>query len=145
MSIRPADVSAPAEALEAIAHADQVVIGPGSLYTSVLAALAVPEMTEALAKTSARRVYVANLRPQRSETAGYDVARHLAALLDHGVIVDAVLCDTSGIALGDTESFGVRALPGQIWLKQTVWPTILANWRVHWRVWWHRWQRRVDT
>jgi uncharacterized cofD-like protein len=106
VSVRPADVAAPDEALEAITEADQVVIGPGSLYTSVLAALAIPEMTEAVAKTAARRVYVANLRPQRSETAGYDVARHLAALMDHGVTVDAVLCDTSGIGLGDADGFG---------------------------------------
>ncbi len=102
----PPDAAAPAEALDAIADAHQVVIGPGSLYTSVLAALAVPDITEAIAKTSARRVYVANLRPQRSETAGYDVGDHLAALMDHGVTVDTVLYDASGIELGDTYAFG---------------------------------------
>jgi uncharacterized cofD-like protein len=106
VSIVPGDVAAPAVALDAIADADQVVIGPGSLYTSVLAALAVPEITEAIAKTGARRIYVANLRPQRSETTGYDVGRHLDALTDHGVIVDTVLYDTSGIDLGDTHAFG---------------------------------------
>jgi uncharacterized cofD-like protein len=106
ISIFPPDAAAPAEALDAIADAHQVVIGPGSLYTSVLAALAVPDITEAIAKTSARRVYVANLRPQRSETAGYDVGDHLAALMDHGVTVDTVLYDASGIELGDTYAFG---------------------------------------
>jgi uncharacterized cofD-like protein len=106
VSIVPSDVAAPTGALDAIADADQVVIGPGSLYTSVLAALAVPEIAEAVAKTAARRVYVANLRPQRSETTGYDVARHLDALTDHGVIVDTVLYDSSGIDLGDAQAFG---------------------------------------
>jgi uncharacterized cofD-like protein len=110
VSVVPEDVQAPAQAIEAIAEADQVIIGPGSLYTSVLAALAVPEMTAAVAKCSARRVYVANLRPQRAETAGYDLAAHVSALMDHGVVVDVVLADTSAIALGDTESLGVEVV-----------------------------------
>jgi uncharacterized cofD-like protein len=110
VSLDPADVAAPPEALEAIAEADQVVIGPGSLYTSVLAALAVPELTKALGQSSARRVYVANLRPQRSETAGYDVAAHLAALADHGVEIDAVVADTSAISLGAIDTLGVRVI-----------------------------------
>jgi uncharacterized cofD-like protein len=114
VSILPADAGAPPEALDAIADADQVVIGPGSLYTSVLAALAVPDITEAVAKTSARRVYVANLRPQRSETAGYDIAHHLAALMDHGVTVDTVLFDTSGIAQGDTSGFGLALVRAEL-------------------------------
>ena len=102
VSVVPADAAAPAAAVEAIEAADQVVIGPGSLYTSVLAAVAVAGVAEALRRTGAQRVYVCNLRPQLPETEGYDVAAHLDALSEHGVPVDVVLCDTSrGMALGD--------------------------------------------
>ncbi len=100
VSLVPADAEPPAAALEAVARADQIVLGPGSLYTSVLAALAVPALREALAEAKGRKVYVSNLRPQVPETEGYDVAAHLAALEVHGVDVDVVVCDTTGIPLG---------------------------------------------
>ena len=76
----PPDAQPPPAALSAIAAADQVVIGPGSLFTSVLAAVVVPAITDALRQTGARKVYVANLRPQVPETAGYSVEDHVAAL-----------------------------------------------------------------
>jgi len=64
-------------------------------------AAAVPAVAAALARTSAQRVFVCNLRPQLPETAGYDVGRHVDALADHGVTLDVVLCDTGyGMALG---------------------------------------------
>jgi uncharacterized cofD-like protein len=101
ISLVPSDAAPPPEVAVAVREADQVVIGPGSLFTSVLAAAAVPEVAAALAATSAQRVFVCNLRPQLPETAGYDVGRHLAALREHGVTIDVVLCDTSrGMALG---------------------------------------------
>ncbi len=101
VSLVPEDASSPPEAIEALAGADQVVIGPGSLFTSILAAVAVPGVAEALRTTSAQRVFVCNLRPEVPETADYDVAEHLVALRRHGVEVDVVLCDTrSGLALG---------------------------------------------
>ena len=104
----PPDAPPPDAACDAILSADQVVIGPGSLYTSVLAALLPTGICEALRRTDAQRVFVCNLRPQVPETAGYDVEDHLAALERHGVEVDIVLCDTSaGMALGEPR-FPVR-------------------------------------
>jgi uncharacterized cofD-like protein len=100
VSLVPADPPAPQEALAALAEADQIVLGPGSLFTSVLAAVAVPQIMEGLNRASAQRVYVCNLRPQENETAGFDVAMHVAALLDHGVTVDRVVCDSAGIGIG---------------------------------------------
>jgi uncharacterized cofD-like protein len=100
VSLVPPDPSPPPAALTALARADQIVLGPGSLYTSVLAVVAVPALREALAVATGRKVYVCNLRPQVPETEGYDVAAHLAALESHGVEVDVVLCDTSGMHLG---------------------------------------------
>jgi uncharacterized cofD-like protein len=96
VSLVPGGSRAPKEATAALADADQVVIGPGSLYTSVLAAVAVPGIAEALAETRAQRVYVCNLFPQIPETEGYDVAAHVAALREHGVEVDVVLWDSAG-------------------------------------------------
>ncbi|MBA3655136.1 MAG: YvcK family protein, partial [Actinobacteria bacterium] len=87
--------------LDAIARADQIVIGPGSLFTSVLAAVVVPEIRRALATTKARKVYVANLRPQIPETAGYDVAAHVDALVAHGLEIDDVLAHTEEHPLTD--------------------------------------------
>jgi uncharacterized cofD-like protein len=101
VSLVPADARPPELALERIEAADQVVIGPGSLFTSILAAAAGTGIAEALARCRGQRVYVCNLRPQIPETAGFDVAAHVAALARHDVPVDVVLCDTSrGMALG---------------------------------------------
>ena len=100
VSLVPADPPAPEAAVAALAVADQIVLGPGSLFTSVLAAVAVPGIRDGINRASAQRVYVCNLRPQDPETAGFDVAMHVAALLAHGVAVDRVVCDSSGIAVG---------------------------------------------
>ena len=101
VALVPADPQPPAAALDAIAAADQVVVGPGSLFTSVLAVVAVPAVREALAAASARKVYVCNLRPQVPETEGFDVAAHVAALRSHGLEVDVVLCHPGALPLGD--------------------------------------------
>jgi len=101
VSLVPSDAQPPRLAIARIEAADQVVIGPGSLFTSVLAAAAVTGIADALARCRGQRVYVCNLHPQLPETAGFDVAAHLAALARHDVPVDVVLCDTSrGMSLG---------------------------------------------
>jgi uncharacterized cofD-like protein len=103
VSLVPADPEPPPEALEALARADQVVIGPGSLFTSVLAVVAVPALREALAATPGRKVYVCNLREQPPETAGYDVAAHVEALRAHGLDVDVVLYHPGALTVGRTD------------------------------------------
>jgi uncharacterized cofD-like protein len=106
----PADAPTPPAVKTAIAAAHQVVIGPGSLYTSVLAATLPPAVLGALAQTKAQRVFVCNLRPQFPETAGYDVADHVAALRAHGVPLDVVVCDTRvGMPLGRIDARVVDA------------------------------------
>ena len=67
-------------ALEAIAHADLIVLGPGSLYTSLLPNLLVPELVEAIRRSRAPRLYVCNLMTQPGETDGMDVSSHLRAI-----------------------------------------------------------------
>ena len=100
VSIVPGDAEVPDDVVKAIASADQLVIGPGSLYTSVLAALCVPGIRAAVADSSATKVYVCNLRPQLPETAGYTVADHVDALARHGVRPDVVLYDAARIERG---------------------------------------------
>jgi len=100
VSVVPADARPPEAALTALAEADQIVVGPGSLFTSVLAVVAVAGLREALAATPAPKVYVCNLRPQLPETAGYDVAAHVDALRAHGLDVDVVLCNSGSLSRG---------------------------------------------
>jgi uncharacterized cofD-like protein len=100
VSLVPADPVAPTEAVDALLAADQIILGPGSLFTSVLAAVAVPGIREAIARSRAQKVYVCNLRPQVPETQAFDVGMHLDALAAHGVGVEVAVCDTAGIDLG---------------------------------------------
>jgi uncharacterized cofD-like protein len=100
VSLVPSDPRAPDQAIEALRRAEQIVLGPGSLFTSVLAAAVVPEVREGIAGSQASKVYVCNLRPQQPETASYDVAMHVAALVDHGIVVDVVLCDSTAMEVG---------------------------------------------
>ena len=79
--------------LKAIEHADLCLLAPGSLFTSVLAASAAPDVASALAHTAARVVWICNLKPDAIETAGMRASDHLGALRRHGVRVDAALYD----------------------------------------------------
>lgn len=79
--LEPGDVTANRSARDAIAAADQIVLGPGSLYTSIIATVLVPGIAEAINRSLARLVYVTNLATQDGETLGMDAGKHLDALL----------------------------------------------------------------
>jgi uncharacterized cofD-like protein len=83
VSIEPVDVRAAEDAIEAIAEAEIVVLGPGSLYTSVLPVLLIPEIRRAVAQAAGVRVYACNVATQPGETEGMDLADHVEALLAH--------------------------------------------------------------
>ncbi|MCM3739180.1 YvcK family protein [Oceanobacillus luteolus] len=70
-------------AVQAIIDADLVVIGPGSLYTSIMPNLIVPSVQEALEMTSAKIVYVCNLMTQPGETTGFTASDHVEAIIRH--------------------------------------------------------------
>ncbi|HSO28794.1 MAG TPA: gluconeogenesis factor YvcK family protein [Candidatus Sulfomarinibacteraceae bacterium] len=93
--ITPTDVAASEDALAAIAEADLIVLGPGSLYTSLLPVLLIPRIREAVAAAGATRLYVCNVATQLGETAGYDLADHVEALLAHTTpgLIDLVLAN----------------------------------------------------
>ncbi len=105
------DVACPKPVLDAVAEAEVIVLGPGSLFTSVLAALAVDELREAVEAATAQTVYLCNLRPEPSETPDYDVARHIEALHAHGVSVDHVIYDPAGMEPGNLDRFSADLTP----------------------------------
>ena len=71
------------KAIRAILDAELIVIGPGSLYTSVLPNLLVPDLAQAIITSPAIKLYVCNVATQAGETTGYNVADHLDALRQH--------------------------------------------------------------
>ncbi len=71
------------QALEALRQADLILIGPGSLYTSIIPNLLVDGVVETIARSHATCVYIANLMTQPGETGGYSVADHVRAIYDH--------------------------------------------------------------
>lgn len=83
LNIDPPDTMASRRALTAVAGADQIVLGPGSLYTSVLSALMVQMLAEAVMGADAQRVFVLNLVTQEGETLGMTGVEHLEALDTH--------------------------------------------------------------
>ncbi len=112
----PGDAPAHPDAVEAIAGADQVVLAPGSLFTSLLPVLAVPALRDAVASTPARVVQVCNLRRQVPETDGLDAADHLRAVLEHGARVDDFLYDPATLLCDEDEirTLGARPVPSQM-------------------------------
>jgi len=79
----PEDCQPLAETLEAISRADVVVLGPGSLYTSIVPNLLVEGVAEVIRKTAATKIYVANIMTEQGETDNYTVGDHLAAIYEH--------------------------------------------------------------
>ena len=114
--LTPREVRASQDAIAAIAEADLVVIGPGSLYTSLLPSLLLPDIREALLATAAPVYYVCNVATQAGETGGFDLAAHVEALIAHTAphLVDVVLANNQ---------FGARTPTG--WRAEHVnlrWP-----------------------
>ena len=93
--IEPRNVAAAEDALAAIAAAEIVVLGPGSLFTSVLPVLLIPAIRRAVASAPGIRVYACNVATQVGETEGFDLADHVEALIAHTQpdIVDLVIAN----------------------------------------------------
>lgn len=77
------DIKPTLEVIEAIKNAQIIVIGPGSLYTSILPNLVIKEITEAIANSSALKIYICNVMTQHGETDNYTASDHLRALIKH--------------------------------------------------------------
>lgn len=81
--IEPPNVEPLAEAVEAIQEADAILIGPGSLYTSIIPNLIVPKLAEAIVSSEALKMFVCNVMTQPGETDNYSVGDHLEAVYNH--------------------------------------------------------------
>ncbi|MFA4964608.1 MAG: gluconeogenesis factor YvcK family protein [Thermoleophilia bacterium] len=88
------------QVVNALVRTDLVVLGPGSLYTSIIPNLLIPEVRQAIRETRGLVVYVCNVMTQPGETDGYTAADHLEALYRHGLagLVDAVLVNDTPVS-----------------------------------------------
>jgi len=93
LTIEPEDVQPLDEALEAIAQAEAIVLGPGSLFTSIIPNLLVDGIVEAILNSHAMKFYVCNVMTQAGETDNFTAEDHLLSLLEHGRkgIVDYII------------------------------------------------------
>lgn len=105
--IEPVDVEALPDTVSAIRQADIIVIGPGSLYTSILPNLLVKDIRKELLAASAKKIYICNLMTQAGETYKYSAADHIQALYDHvgEPFLDAVLMDKAKMPLNVVELY----------------------------------------
>ena len=92
--LTPQDIEPMKEAIDAIEEADLIVMGPGSLYTSIMPNLILNKVKDAIVNTEAERLYVCNLMTQKGETTGYSVSDHVKAIHDHvgASFIDFVIC-----------------------------------------------------
>jgi len=113
--ITPGDVRASDDALAAIADAELIVLGPGSLYTSLLPSLLIPAIRDAVLAAPAPRIFVCNVATQEGETTGFDLAAHVEALVAHTSpnLIDLVLANNRLIdgGSGDGDVAGVEEVP----------------------------------
>jgi uncharacterized cofD-like protein len=95
--LTPDAVAASEEAIAAIRNAELIVLGPGSLYTSLLPSLLIPQVRDAVMASAAPRLFVCNVATQVGETAGFDLAGHIEALIAHTApgLVDTVLANNA--------------------------------------------------
>lgn len=92
LAIEPPDAKPVDRAVAALGDADLILIGPGSLYTSVIPNLLIKPIAEALRQAKALRVYVCNVMTQPNETDRYSAEEHLRAIIDHaGLVVDVMI------------------------------------------------------
>ena len=83
VNLTPEELLATPDAIKAIKEAQIIVLGPGSLYTSIIPNLLIKEITQAIVESEAIKVYVCNVMTQPGETDGYSVSDHIKALLKH--------------------------------------------------------------
>jgi len=100
--LQPENCKACQEALDAIEIADIILMGPGSLYTSILPNLLIKDIREAVLRSDAYKVYIMNAMTQPGETTGMSAWDHLNVILDHTDprIVDACFVNTAVISEG---------------------------------------------
>jgi len=97
--LEPKDCEATAEALEAIREADIIILGPGSLYTSIIPNLLINGIFQEVSRSKVLKIYICNVMTQAGETDGYKASDHLKAITHHTTpdIVNTCIINTAGI------------------------------------------------
>ncbi|XJZ26888.1 uridine diphosphate-N-acetylglucosamine-binding protein YvcK [Bacillota bacterium Lsc_1132] len=97
--LTPDDIQPLPETIQAIVQADLIIIGPGSLYTSILPNLLVPKLGEEVCRSHAKKVYICNLMTQAGETHGFTASDHVKAIYDHMncAFIDTILVNNEEI------------------------------------------------
>ncbi|MFA5157287.1 MAG: YvcK family protein [Candidatus Omnitrophota bacterium] len=100
VTLEPRDSQATPEAIRAIEEAQVIVLGPGSLYTSIIPNLLIKDITDALVKSQAIKVYVCNAMTQPGETDGYRASNHIRGLIAHAHprVLDYCILNTGEIS-----------------------------------------------
>ena len=97
--LEPENVEPMEEAIDALEDADLIVLGPGSLYTSVISNLCVKGMSEAILRSKAPKLYISNVMTQPGETSDYDVMDHIQAIHKH---LEVILLIMSSVVMINT-------------------------------------------
>ncbi len=105
VSLVPHGARATEAVLSAIDEAEAILLGPGSLYTSVIPNLLVEGISEALKKARAPKIYICNVMEQPGETEGYTAYRHVEAILAHGGTVEYAVVNTAPLSAEIMEKY----------------------------------------
>lgn len=108
--LKPDDAVPTQDALDAIAQADVIILGPGSLYTSVIPNLVIKKITDYISNSKAYKVYVCNVMTQPGETDRYSASEHLEAIIEHSspTILNACLVNSADVPLLARERYKVE-------------------------------------
>ena len=112
ISLHPESASANSDAVRTIEKADVILIGPGSLYTSIVSNFLLKEICRAVASSRAKKIFICNVSTERGETEGYTVADHLKTLVDHSdpqifdicLINNNIVLKSSGERIGEVKN-----------------------------------------
>ena len=120
--LRPANPRPLPEALRAIAEADAIVLGPGSLYTSVMPNLLVDQVAEAISASEAVKIYVSNVMTEPGETQGYTAQDHLAAIFRHAGpdVVDWIIVNDAPITDGMMRKYSYEGAEPVMWDREVL-------------------------
>lgn len=109
--LKPQEACATPEALKAISEAQVIILGPGSLYTSVIPNLLIKELERAIAASSALKIYICNVMTQAGETEGYSAFDHIKAIIEHSSpkIIDSCIVNSTKIPKELLEKYSLES------------------------------------
>ncbi|BBN98269.1 gluconeogenesis factor YvcK family protein [Sporolactobacillus terrae] len=108
--IKPADIHPLPESIRAIREAKMITFGPGSLFTSVIPNLLVPDLAEEIVRSKARKVYVCNVMTQKGETDHFTASQHIKAIHRHvpSLFIDTIIVNSRPIKVDLLKRYAVE-------------------------------------